>query len=275
FAPEIIHTHHGWVIASILAEFSVPYLISLHGTEYFAFKNYKDYQQATLRGIHSAQIIIALTEQEKTQAVSAYSIDPQKITVVTSGTDTNMFKPLVIDKRELLKSYSVKQLNRPVVFLGGRLTAQKGVDTLLRAAEIYSKTEEMPITLIAGDGDLRDQLEALARKLQLDTVYFIGNQNHRQMVKLYNIADVIAMPSIFEAFGLVATEALACGTPVIASNVGGCKEIVTEQVGCLIEPSDYKTLAEKVITFIKDGFKEKARDKIAAYARQNFSWEKK
>jgi glycosyltransferase involved in cell wall biosynthesis len=63
FAPEIIHTHHGWVIASILAEFSVPYLISLHGTEYFAFKNYKDYQQATLRGIHSAQIIIALTEQ--------------------------------------------------------------------------------------------------------------------------------------------------------------------------------------------------------------------
>ena len=273
FAPDIIHVHHGWVIASIVAEFDIPYIISLHGTEYHAFKNYEDYQQSTLRGLHGAQIVVALTEQEREQAISAYGIDPQKIVVIKSGTDTEMFKPIKIDKENLLRSYSVKHTDRPVVFLGGRLTAQKGVDTLLRAAEIYSKKDEKPITLIAGDGDLREQLEKLAKELKLDSVYFLGNQNHQQMAKLFNIADVAAMPSMFEAFGLVAIEALACGTPVIAGDIGGFKQIVNEEVGYLLKPGDYKTLAEKIITFIKDGFKEKVRNKAAAYIKQNFSWE--
>jgi glycosyltransferase involved in cell wall biosynthesis len=274
FAPDIIHAHHGWVIASILADFNIPYVISLHGTEFYAFQNYKDYQEPVLRGLQSARIIIALTEQERDQALSAYNIDPQKIITVKSGTDTNMFKPLEIDKKELLKSYSVKELDSPVVFLGGRLTAQKGVDTLLRAAQIYSKSDEKPITLIAGDGDLRERLQTLSAELRLDTVYFLGNQSHQQMVRLFNIADVVATPSIFEPFGLIATEALACGTPVIAGNVGGFRQIVTDEVGCLVEPGDFKTLAEKVIDFLKNGFKEKARDKITAYAKQNFSWDK-
>jgi glycosyltransferase involved in cell wall biosynthesis len=179
-----------------------------------------------------------------------------------------------MDKASLLRSYSIETVDRPVVFIGGRLTDQKGVDTLLRAASTYSKIDERPITLIAGDGNIRDDLEQLAEELKLDSVYFLGAQSHEQMVKLFNIADVAAMPSIFEAFGLVALEALACGTPVIACDVGGFSKIVNNEVGCLMEPGDYKTLAEKIITFIRDGFKKKVRDKTAAYIRQNFSWDK-
>ena len=82
------------------------------------------------------------------------------------------------------------------------------------------------------------------------------------------------MPSMFEAFGLVALEALACGTPVIASDVGGFSKIVNDEVGYLLKPGDYKTLAEKITTFIRDGFKIKVQDKAAVYIRQNFSWEK-
>jgi len=272
FKPDIVHVHHGWVIASVLAEFDIPYVITLHGTEYYAFKKYKEYQELTLRGIHGAQIIMALTEQERKQAIGAYGIDPQKIIIVKSGTDTNMFKPLEIDKQILLKSYSVKDVDRPVVLFGGRLTAQKGLDTLLEAAEIYSQENERPITLIAGDGDLREQSEQLAKQLQLDDIYFLGSQDHQQMVKLYNIADVLAAPSRFEPFGLVALEALACGTPVIASNAEGFRQTINEQIGCLIESDDYKALAEKVTTFIRDGFKEKVKHKAAAYVKQNFSW---
>ena len=274
FDPDIIQVHHGWVIASILAEFDTPYVVTLHGTEYHGFKNYREYQENTLRGLRGAQIIMALTEQERQQAISAYRIDPEKIVIVKSGTDTDMFRPLEVDKEQLLRIYSVKEVDRPVVFFGGRLTAQKGVDTLLKAAEIYSTSDRNPITLIAGDGDLREQLEDLARQLKLDSVYFLGNQDHRQMVELFNIADVAVLPSIFEAFGLVALEALACGTPVIAGDVGGFSQIVDEQVGCLIKPGDYKTLAEKVATFIRDGFKEKVKHKAATYIRQNFSWQK-
>ena len=272
--PDIVHVHHGWVIASLLAEFDVSYVVTLHGTEYYAFNNYKDYQEDVLRGIHGAEIVVALTEDEKNRAIEAYGLDPKKIIIITSGTDTDMFKPLKVDKRRLLRSHSIEAVDRPVVFFGGRLTAQKGVDTLLRAASIYLKTDEKPITLIAGEGDLRNDLEQLAAELKLDSVYFLGAQSHEQMVKLFNVADVAAMPSIFEAFGLVALEALACGTPVIAGNVGGFAENVNNELGYLLKPGDYETLAEKIITFIRDGFKEKVSDKAVAYIRQNFSWDK-
>jgi glycosyltransferase involved in cell wall biosynthesis len=274
FDPDIVHVHHGWVIASILAEFNVPYVITLHGTEYHAFKEYKDYREDVLRGLHSAEIIVALTDDERNRAIEAYDLDQQKITVITSGTDTDMFKPLEVDKAGLLRNYSIEIVDRPVVFFGGRLTDQKGVDTLLRAASTYSKVDERPITLIAGDGNLRGDLEQLAAELKLDTVYFLGAQSHKQMVRLFNVADVAAMPSIFEAFGLVSLEALACGTPVIAGNVGGFSKIVNHEIGYLMEPGDYKTLAEKIITFIRDDFKGKVQDKAAAYIRQNFSWDK-
>lgn len=274
FVPDIVHVHHGWIIASILAEFDIPYVITLHGTEYYAFKDYKDYQEDVLRGIHRAEVVVALTKDERAQAIDAYGLDPKKIIVVTSGTDTDMFKPLEVDKASLLRGYSVEAVDGPVVFFGGRLTAQKGVDTLLRAASIYSKTDEKPITLIAGDGDLRNDLEQLAAELKLDNVYFLGAQSHEQMVKLFNVADVAATPSIFEPFGLAAVEALACGTPVIAGDVGGFSRIVNNEIGCLLKPGDYKTLAGKVTAFIRDGFKEKVRDKAAAYIRQNFSWDK-
>jgi glycosyltransferase involved in cell wall biosynthesis len=274
FVPDIIHVHHGWVIASILEEFDVPYVINLHGTEYHAFKDYKDYQEDVLRGLHGADMVVALTEDERNRAIEAYGLDPQRIIIITSGTDTAVFRPVDVDRKSLLKSHSIDAGDRPIVFFGGRLTDQKGVDTLLRAASIYSKTDGRPITLIAGDGNLRNDLERLAAELKLDDVYFLGAQSHEQMVKLFNLADVAAMPSIFEAFGLVSLEALACGTPVIAGNVGGFSRIVNSEIGYLMKPGDYKTLAEKITAFIRDGFKEKVKDKAVAYIRQNYSWDK-
>lgn len=274
FVPDIVHVHHGWVISSLLTEFDVPFVITLHGTEYHAFKDYKDYQEDVLRGLHGAEMVVALTEDERNRAIEAYDLDQQRITIIKSGTDTDMFKPLDVDKAGLLRGYDIETVDRPVVFFGGRLTDQKGVDTLLRAASTYSKTDERPITLIAGDGNLRNDLEQLAVELKLDTVYFLGAQSHQQMVKLFNVADVAAMPSIFEAFGLVSLEALACGTPVIAGNVGGFGRIVSNEIGYLMEPGDYKTLAEKITAFIRNGFKGKVRDKAVAYIRQNFSWDK-
>jgi len=272
FAPDIVHVHHGWAIASILSEIDVPYIVSLHGTEYRAFGTHKNCQEFTLHGLRAAKVIIALTELERDQAIAAYDVEPQKVTVVTSGVDADLFRPVEINKEQLLEDYSVREKDRPVVVFGGRLTSQKGVATLLQAAEKYSRSQAKPITLIAGDGDLRPELESLAKELNLDSVYFLGHQSHEQMVGLLNVADVVALPSSFEPFGLVAPEALACGTPVIASRVGGLRHTVNEQVGSFIEPGDDKALAEKVITFITQGFKQKAGEAIAAYARENFRW---
>jgi len=273
FNPDIVHVHHGWIIASILADTGLPYVITLHGTEYYAFERFAEYRELALKGLHGAKIVMALTEKERDQAIQAYGLDPSKVVIVTSGTDTNTFKPIKVDKEELLKRYSISERDKPVVFFGGRLTDQKGIDTLLKASKIYSQSDESPITIIAGDGALKEQLEELARELKLEGVYFIGNQNHQQMVELFNLADVAALPSIFEPLGLIAIEAMACGTPVIAGNVGGFTKTVNPQVGSLVEPGDHIALAEKITAFIKDGMKAKVGERAVAYVRENYSWE--
>lgn len=239
FNPDIIHVHHGWIIASIVERYNIPYVISLHGTEYYAFRKFKDYQELTLRGIHGAETILAPTEEERKLAISTYGTSPQKVVVVKQGVNTKKFRPVEIEKSNVLEHYSITDANKPVVLFGGRLTAQKGIDVLIRAAKIYSQNNEGPITIIAGAGDDKKRLEKLVKELKLNSIYFIGKQSHQQMVTLYNVADIVVVPSMFEPSGLVAMEALACGTPVIASNVGGLRQTVNKKVGCLIDPGNY------------------------------------
>jgi len=205
--------------------------------------------------------------------MEAYGLNDEDIVIVKSGTDTKVFKPVEQNKNDILESYGVPYTDRPIVFFGGRMTPQKGIDTLIRAAKIYNSSEIQPITLLAGDGSLRDEHEQLAKELEIKDIHFLGNQTHPQMVQLFNLADVAVLPSNFEPFGLVAVEALACGTPVIAGNVGGFSTIVNETVGSKFEPGDSATLAGKVVEFLKDDFKSKNTDAILDYVRTNYSWD--
>ena len=274
FKPDIVHVHHGWVIASVLAELDTPYVISLHGTEHLGFHKYPDYQALALAGLRRARMIMALSEESREQALRTYGIDPEKIVIITTGVDTQAFKAIGVGKSQVLDRYAIHDASRPVVLFAGKLTAIKGVDVLLKAAQIYAVMDEGPITLIAGDGDLRGSLEAFAQELRLNSVHFLGNQTHEQMVGLYNIADVVAFPSTTDYFPLVALEALACGTPIVASRVGGFRQMVVEQVGYLIPPGDHAALAEKITAAIRGRFKAKASHAAVAHIRQNFSLEK-
>ena len=281
FEPDVVHVHHGWVIAAIVAELSVPYIITLHGTEHLGFEKYPDYRKLALLGLRGAYLVLAHTEDDRERAILTYNLSPQKVVVVESGVDTDVFQPLQVDqshKKSLLESYGIHTFDRPVVFFGGKLTPIKGVDVLLRAAHIYSQIDERPVTLVAGDGDAREDLARLAGELKLDDVYFLGHQNHQQMVYLFNVADVVALPSSVESSPLIAMEALACGTPVVASDIGGFRQLVNvndnEQIGYLVKPDDPVALAQKIIASIQDRLKQKAHCAAADHIRRNFSWEK-
>jgi glycosyltransferase involved in cell wall biosynthesis len=274
FRPDIVHIHHGWVIGAVLADMSVPYVVSLHGTEHYGFEHYPDYRDLALHGLRGARMVIALTEEDREQAIRAYDIDPQRTTVIKSGVDSTVFKPVSVDRAAVLRSHRVPISDRPVVFFGGKLTALKGVDILLRAAAIYSRSDERPITLIAGDGDMRAELEHLAAGLGLDRVHFLGYQDRQRLIELINIADVGAFPSLQDRFPLVALETLACGTPIVATEVGGFPQIVAAHVGALVRPGDPAALAERIAAFIGAGFKARARERILAHVRQNLNWER-
>jgi glycosyltransferase involved in cell wall biosynthesis len=273
FKPDIVHAHHGWVIGAVLADMPTPYIISLHGTEQYGFERYSDYRELALRGLRGARMLIALTESERQQAIRSYAVDPERVVVVKSGVDTAAFRPTVVDKAAVLASYGLSAGERPVVLFGGKLTAIKGVDTLLRAAAIYSRDDARPITLIVGDGDTRAELGQLARELRLESVHFLGYQGQQRLIELINIADVGVFPSERDTFPLVPMETLACGTPIVASHVGGFPQIVTDEVGVLVRPGDPPALAAKVSELVRGGFKARASERIVAHARRNLSWE--
>ena len=272
FEPQIVHAHHGWVIAAALAEQPIPYVVSLHGTEQYGFDHYPEYRELALRGLRGARLLIALTERDREQASTTYTIDPGKIVVVKSGVDTSVFKPAAVDRARVLGGYSISP-DQPIVLFAGKLTAIKGVDVLLRAVAIYGSASPPPATLIVGDGDERARLEQLARKLALQHVYFLGHQDHQVLIALANIADVGAFPSRRDAFPLAPMELLACGTPIVASNIGGFTEIVTDGVGALVPPDDPVALAAKIAELIASGFKARAHDRIVAHVRRNLSWD--
>jgi|GEM_PF-2095298 glycosyltransferase involved in cell wall biosynthesis len=298
FKPDIVHAHHGWVIGAALADLDVPYVISLHGTEYYGFTHSPAYRELALKGLRKADRVLALTEVERATAIETYALDPDRVVVITSGVDTALFKPILADQAHLLTARVLEDagrfswragdkvnredavdepvaFNRPIVFAGSKLTAIKGTDVLLRAAAIYSKMPEHPLTLIAGEGDERAQLEALCDELNLrDDVIFLGQQSAAQLVELYNAAEVTVLASRTDWFPLVVIESLACGTPVIASEVGGLPQLVTSNIGRLFSAGDYATLAAHVTGFIRSNFKATAQASCVQHVRERFSWDR-
>lgn len=130
------------------------------------------------------------------------------------------------------------------------------------------------LTLISGDGELRGNLEEQAQRLNLKNVKFLGNQPQAVLKDIYNIADVSCVPSRREPFGLVAAEAMACGTPVIATNEGGLPDFINENVGILIPVNDSEQLALAVKQVI-NGEKVFNREEISKEAQDKHSIDKK
>ena len=126
--------------------------------------------------------------------------------------------------------------------------------------------------MIAGGGGLLPELQNQVKKLELKDVVFLGDQTQENLNKLYNISDVLAVPSRVEGFGLVAVEALASGLPVVATNNGGMVDFINEKVGALVDVEDEVALY-KDITSILSGERKFERQVLANYAKENYSQE--
>jgi len=220
--------------------------------------------------VKRAKKIIAVSK-ENAELIKA-NFSKAKPEIIQAGYDPKVFNIQEYDKKEILSKYGIEYTGQKIILFAGRLSYLKGVDILLNAAKIYEDKENV-ITVIAGNGALRKELKAQAKELQLKNVYFIGHKSQRTLKKLYNIADVFAMPSRMEAFGLVAIEALACGTPVVCSDTGGMKDYITPKVGKLIQSEDPKGLAKTLINVIKNPGNYDGTE-LEKYVKENFAQEK-
>ena len=218
-------------------------------------------------GLENSDRIIAVSQGMKEDIMQVYNIPEERIEVIYNGIDTSLFRH--VESREILEELGIEE---PYVLFVGRLTRQKGIDTLVDA----SSKIKAKIVLVTGKEDSKDTLEYYRGMIE-------GKENiiwlHRyfpikNLIQLYSHASVFVTPSIYEPFGIINLEAMACGTPVVASNVGGIREIVEDGInGFLVLPRNADKLAEKVNLLLEDDDLREQMGKNARMRAMKFSWE--
>jgi D-inositol-3-phosphate glycosyltransferase len=186
--------------------------------------------------ISEADQIIVASGHEQQQLLRFYEALDEQIAVVPCGVDLDQFRPL--PKPVAREAVGVR--GKHVLLFVGRLEPLKGIDILLRAAAGLDERDDVEVIVAGGLSDGHpgepERLRAVAAESGLgDRVRFIGPQSQERLVLLYNAADITVVPSYYESFGLVAVESMACGTPVVASRVGGLTSTVRDgETGYLI-----------------------------------------
>jgi len=186
----------------------------------------------------AADHVIAISQGTRDQLVDAYRFDPAKITLVPHGVDTSRFYP----RSEGHPAVSPDRLS--LLFVG-RLASRKGVSRAIRC--MARLPDDGPFELlIAGTGRHEDRLKALAADLGVrDRIEFLGFVPDEDLPALYTAADVFLFPSRYEGFGLVFLEAMACGTPVVGTPVGGIPDVVEDgETGFVVD--DVAAMANRV-----------------------------
>lgn len=235
--------------------------------------------------IRIADHIIAPTQSEKNQLETLYGLKPQKITIIPPGVNIHHFYPIPQD--EAKEAIGILPTDRMALFVG-RIEPLKGVDTLIQAMSIVKNncvSFRCPhyLVIIGGDPNGESEnttaemsrLQSLCKELGLDEiVLFLGKRDQNTLPYYYSAAEVVVMPSHYESFGMVALEAMACGTPVIASRVGGLVHLVKEgETGYFVPAQDPDALSEKLRhIFVNHDLRARLGLQAATYAKQ-FSWE--
>ena len=236
---DLVHAHFGfpdaYVAARAVRRARIPLVVTLHGDDAFYVAPRDDLVGRVMRrGLRSARIIICVSHA---MADVVWSVLPSiDVRVVSNGYDSALFR--------VSNGVSNAERDLGILFVG-LLVPVKNVDLLLRAYERVREHIDAPLTIV-GDGPLRAELEQLAVTLGVaDTVDFLGYRPRAEVATLMQRASVLALPSSSEGYGLVLAEALACGTPVVASRVGGVPEIVaSSSAGTLVPPGDIDALTD-------------------------------
>jgi D-inositol-3-phosphate glycosyltransferase len=290
---HLIHSHYwlsGWVGAEISIQQNVPLLHMFHTMGYFKNRATKPLgeHEPPIRLEIEAQLVkhadhlMVSNRREKVQMVWTYGVPAEKISVIPCGVDPSLFRP-----RNPVESKAHLGLpdKRYILFVG-RIDPVKGIDTLLRAIKLVKGTrnamQDVHLLIIGGELDHTDaatdseinKLKRLTGTLGIkDRVTFLGAQRQDQLPYFYAAADMCILPSRYESFGMVALEAMACGTPVIASKVGGLASFIQNELsGLLIPEEDEVALAEKILLLLTDpSFKDTLGGEARSRALE-FSW---
>jgi len=293
---DLIYTHYwlsGLVGEKLRLRFNLP-LINIYHTLAFlkgiVLANNGTEHKSRIRAerhlAHVSDALISSSEKERRNLIDEYEILPSKVKVIYPGVNRKIFYPF--KSREVLKEIHCKEDDRVLLFVG-RIDPVKGLMTVIDALELL-KLREVPLydklkLIVIGGGrktiDLPRSKEfirikrAIKEKNLRGKVQFLGSKKQDELRKYYSVADTLVFPSLYESFGLVALEALACGTPVIASRIGEMTTIIREgKNGLSFSPDDPFSLSNALKYFFSNEIRLWPRDRIHQNVINNFSWDK-
>lgn len=220
-------------------------------------------------GLLASDAVVAVSGEMKRDIVRVYRIPASRVHVIHNGVDPEKYHPM--DGTESVAKFRIR---KPYIFFVGRLSRQKGILDLVAAMDHVP--EGTSLVLATGRPDTPEIEEELRRALKgMDSVIWIHQMlDDPDLVNLYNEAAVFACPSIYEPFGIINLEAMACETPVVATRVGGIKEVVVDMVtGVLVPPGDPAKLG-RAIAEVMDDPKAAARMGRAGrrHVLKRFTW---
>jgi D-inositol-3-phosphate glycosyltransferase len=260
---DLIHAHFflsGLVAAELKAATGIPFVITFHalgrvrrqfqgasdgfGDERFAIEE---------RVVTEADAIVAECPQDEEDLIRLYNADPARITVVPAGFDPAEFAPM---SRPLARLELGLDPGDRILLQLGRIVPRKGVDNAIRGlAELVKRDLGARLLIVGGaarepdpkaDGELARLMDVATEAGVRDRVEFVGRRDRHELATYYNAADIFISTPWYEPFGITPLEAMACGTPVLGSNVGGIKFSVRDgETGYLVPPNDPVALAER------------------------------
>lgn len=296
---DVVHCHtwyaHFGGIAAKLA-YGIPLVITAHSLEPL-----RPWKREQLGGgydfsswiektaLEMADAVIAVSKETKADILKCFDVDPAKIEMIYNGIDTEQYHK--VSTRACFEKYGIDP-DRPYVLFVGRITRQKGIVHLVNA--IQHITPDCQVVLCAGAPDTKEiaaEMQAAvadARKLRDGIIWIEEMVTKETAIELYSGAAVFCCPSIYEPFGIINLEAMACETPVVASAVGGIKEVVVHgETGLLVpveqlqvapfEPVDPDKFSRDLANAVNQLMADPAlRSKMAAASRkravETFSW---
>ncbi len=277
---DVIHSHYwmsGLLGMRIQREYGIPLVHTSHSLgiakKIATGKVEENRLEAEKTVLKSADKVIATTETEK------------NIILDFAGKEVNVEVVSIGVAEQFQQAPKKKNTEKPLLVYAGRLEETKGIHTLLEAyKKLKTESPDLEVDLILAGGNkeeidlesglpknpaLRKQIEGLE-----DSVRFIGPQSQDGLSGLFQKATSVIVPSYYESFGMVAAEAQACGTPVIASAVGGLKDVVADgETGLTVEPKNPEELSKAIYTLVNDNLLARRLGREAAVrAKRIFNW---
>ncbi len=246
---DIIHGHYlfpaGAAAVEVGKEHNIKTYVTAHGSDMFELYKYQPLARSTIKKVLSgADGVFAVSNALKHEIIATGVVGiANKTKISWNSVDVDKFSSR--ENNSFKKEYKLE--DKPVVLFVGNLIKRKNVDSLLEAKKIANSDYYL---VIVGDGPLFKKLRKKVEDENIRDVIFTGSRN--DVENIIPSCDVLILPSFSESFGLVLIEALACGKPVIGSNVGGITEIINDDVGLLVNPNKISSIAEAVDKLVND-----------------------